>query len=313
MAWQYDAPSNTYRNHALSSKIRNQAVARAVFMPYLTIEPGFGKRKGESVTITRILRLPLAGKVGETERLPRGRPVIETKQVNVAEWGFALPVTNFERDLTHFDIMNQFQAKLREQIELTMDVMAADALKLTPVKYTPLATAAGFDIETDGTAAEVASRNLMVQDLREIHDYLHGELKCPPFANGKYVGVLSTRAARGIKNDPEYKDWFAPNTSEPLESGKLRDVEGFTLVETNNYGYELDALDNLSGTSDVLGEAIFFGADAAGLLQVQAPDLRMGVPDDLGRWQDIGWVGILNAFHVWERPSLARAIHVTSA
>jgi hypothetical protein len=161
---------------------------------------------------------------------------------------------------------------------------------------------------TDGTVSQVADVNLSVNDLRDIHDYLKSTLKCPTYRNGKYMGVLSTKAARGIKNDPEYKDWLAPTTSDPLMSGILKDIEGFTLIETNND----NSLDQLSGSSTVLGDAVFFGADAAGLLQVQAPEIRMGLPEDLGRFQEVGWVGMLESFLVWERADLARAIHVTS-
>jgi N4-gp56 family major capsid protein len=310
MAWTYDAPSGTYKNHSLSNKIRFQAIADTQFMPYTTKEPGFGKNKGESVTITRILRLPLATTVAETERLPSGRPPIQTKQVGVLEWGFKIPVTKFEENLTHFDITNQFQATLRDQMELTMDIMVAQAFKLTPIKYVP--TAVGFTLTTNGTAGATSDRNLSVSDLREIHDYLSGTLKVPAYKNGKYVGILSTRAARGIKNDPEYKDWLAPTTSEPLMSGQLKDIEGFHLIETNNYGYETDALSNLAGTSLTTGEAVFFGADSVGILEVEAPELRMGVPEDLGRFREVGWVGTINAFHVWEQAATARVIHVTS-
>jgi N4-gp56 family major capsid protein len=306
MSWTFDAPSGTYKNHALSSKIRKQAIADTTFMKFLTPEPGFGKKKGESVTITRILKLGLANKVTETDRLPAGRPAIQTKQVGVSEWGFKIPVTQFEKNLTHYDIMNPFQAALRDQIELTMDKMSADALKLTPIKYVP--EASGFTLTTNGTAGATSDRNLGIQDLREIHDYLHDDLKCPKYRNGRYVGILSTKAARGIKNDPEYKDWLAPSTSEPFISGRMKDVEGFTLIETNHS----DALAQLVGASTTTGEAMFFGADAAGMLQVEAPEIRMGIPEDLGRFQEVGWVGTLESFLVWEAASLARAVHVTS-
>jgi N4-gp56 family major capsid protein len=306
MSWTYDAPSNTYKNFALSSKIRRQAIADTQFMKFLTPEPGYGRKKGESVTITRILKLPLATKVGETDRLPSGRPPIETKQVKVAEWGFKIPVTDFEKNLTFYDPMNQFQATLRDQIELTMDVMAATAMKLTPIKYVPLA--AGASISTNGSPSGTSDKNLSVADLRDIHDYLHDDLKAPYYKNGKYVGILSTKAARGIKNDPEYKDWIAPTSSEPLMSGMLKDIEGFTLIETNN----TDALARLAGASTTTGEAVFFAADAAGILEVQAPEIRMGMPEDLGRFNDVGWVGVLDAFLVWETASLARVVHVTS-
>ncbi len=308
MAWTFDAPSGTYKNHSLSSKIRRQAIARTVFMRFLTQEPNFGRGKGESHTITRYLKLALATRIGETDDLPSGRPAVNTKTIDISRWGFMIPVTEYERQLTFYDIMSPLQATLREQMELTMDKMAADALKKTPIKYVP--TTSGFTLTTHGTASGTSDRNVNVSDLREIHDYLSQDLLCPPFANGQYVGIVSTQAARGIKNDPEYKDWLAPTTSAPLITGVLKSIEGFTLIETNN----VDALAKDVGASTTTGEAVFFGADAAGLLQVQPPELRIaGNSAKLGLERLIGWVGILEAFLVWEQAAQARVVHVSSA
>jgi len=306
MSWTFDAPTGTYRNFTLSRDIRREAIANVQFMRFLRPEPGYGKQKGESVTITRIMALPLAARIGETDGIPSGRPAIETKQVSVSQWGFKIPVTEFERHLSHFNIMDPFQAALRDQMSLTMDVMCADALKLSPVKYTPLST--GGEFVTDGTADSVSDRNMGVQDLRRIWDELSGTLKCPAFQNGKFVGLLSTRAARGIKNDAEYKDWLAPTTSEPFISGRLKDVEGFALFETNHF----DALADLIGTSTTTGEAVFFGKDAGGLVRVMDPEIRAGIPDELGTKQDVGWVGTIEAFLVWEAAANARVVHVES-
>lgn len=306
MAWTFDAPTGTYKNHTLSSDIRRQAIADTQFMKFARAEPGYGKMKGESVTITRILKLGLAGRVGETDRLPSGRPAIETKQVGVSQWGFKIPMTEFERNLTHFDLMNPFQQALRDQISLTMDKMVADASKLTPIKYVP--TTSGGTLSTNGIAGTTATRNLGVQDLRRIWDQLHGTLKAPTYKNGKYVGILSTRAARGLKNDPEYKDWLSEQSSDPFVTGRLKDVEGFALIETNHF----DAMADLVGASTTTGEAIFFGSDAIGLVRIQDPEIRAGIPEELGTFREVGWVGTLEAFHVWEKASLARAVHVTS-
>lgn len=310
MAWQYDAPTGVYRNHALSDKIRRQALAKTMFFKYLTPEPGFSRKKGESVTITRIMRLPLAGRVGETDRLPGGRPAIETKTVKISEWGYKVPMTGWENDLTYYDLPAQIENTLRDQIDLTMDVMAASMFKLTPIKYVPTST--GFNLDTDGSATGVSDRNWSVSDLRSIHDYMMGDLKIPTFSNGKYVAIMSTQAARGIKNDPEYKDWLAPTTSSPLLDGMLKDIEGFSIFETNNFGYEQDALSKFAGTSTTTGEAVFFGPDSVGLLEIQSPEIRMGVKEDLGRFYDVGWVGKLEGFLTWEKASLARVVHGTS-
>ncbi len=307
MSWTFDAPSGTYKNHALSTDIRKQAIADAVFMRFLRPEPGYGKQKGESVTITRVLSLPLATRIGETDLLPSGRPAIQTKQVSVSQWGYKVPVTEFEKHLTYYNLMDPIQQALRDQMSLTMDKMAADAYKLTPLKYAP--TASGFNLATNSSFGATSDRNLQVADLRNIYDELSGNLKVPKYRNGKYVGILSTLAARGIKNDPEYKDWLAPTTSEPLMSGRLKDIEGFALFETNHF----DALDNSAGASTTTGEAVFFGADAAGLVRIMDPELRTGMPEELGTFREVGWVGTIEAFLVWEQAATARVIHLGSA
>ncbi len=307
MAWVWDAPTGTFKNHALSAKIRREAIADVQFMKFLRPEPGYGKHKGESITITRILQLPLAGRVSETDRLPSGRPAIQTKQVTVSQWGFKIPMTQFELDLAHFNMLNPFQAALRDQMSLTMDVMGADALKTTPYKYIP--TIAGGTFDTDGTPNTNADKNLGISDLRKLWDEMKGVLKVPTFRNGKYIGILSTRAARGLKNDPEYKDWLAHTTSAPLLTGQLPAVvENFALFESNH----TDALEDLVGTSTVCGEAVFFGQDAGFTIEAQTPELRAGIPEELGTFREVGWVGTIEAGLTWEVAAQARVIHVTS-
>lgn len=305
MTWTYDAPSGVYKDPTLSAKIREAAIADAQFARVVRTEGGFGKGKGQSVTITRVFPLAKAGRVAEIDRLPSGRPLIDTMNISVSEWGFKIPMTEFEKNLTYFNLQNQFQRVLRDQIKLTVDDMVADAFKTTPVKYTPLA--AGGVISTTGAAGGTADVNLSVSDLRRMHDELRS-LKAPKFRNGKYGAILSTKAARGIKNDPEYKDWQAPTGTGPFMDGRLRDVEGFMLWETNHD----DALDDTLGTGGVLGEAVFFGMDPVCLAVVEEPELRAGLPEDLGRFRDVGWVGTLEAGLIWTAASSARVIHVTS-
>lgn len=303
--WEWDAPSGVYKDHALSSDIRRAAVADAQFAAFARPESGFGRGKGQSITITKIFPLPLATRVSEIERLPSGRPAIDTLQITVSEWGFKIPMTEFEKNLTYFDLTNPFQAVLRDQMRLTMDDMVSDAFKTTLIKYTPVTTGGVFS--TNGTAGATADTNLAIPDLREIHDELR-DLKVPTYRNGKYIGILSTKAARGIKNDPEYKDWQAPTGSGPFMDARLRDVEGFILIETNHS----TALSNALGTGSVLGEAVFFGADSVALASVMEPELRAGLPEDLGRFRDSGWVGEVEAGLIWTEADYSRAIHVTS-
>jgi N4-gp56 family major capsid protein len=306
MSWQYDAPSGVYKNHALSSQIREQAAADALFAQFLEPERGFGKGKGATVTIHRVLQLPLAGPVNELDNLPTGYAAIQSVSKTVQEWGFAIELTSFEEDLAFFDLRNKQQRMLRDQMTLTMDKMSADALKTTPI-VAAAATAAALTIETDGDLTAATASNLTIAHLRQIHDYFRQTLKCPKFRNNRYVGILSTRAARGIKNDPEYKDWQAPTTSGPLMDGVLRDIEGFLLYECNH----ADALDDDVGTNGICGEAVFFGADAGFFATVQDPELRVGLSTDLGRKRQIGWVGTIEAGLTWDVAATARCLLVS--
>lgn len=308
MSWIFDAPSGVYKNHALSSQIREQVPRDAVFARYLEQERGYGKGKGAAVTITQVLQLPLADRVGELDNLPTGRAVIQTVQTAVSEWGFAIELTEFEENLTHFDLRNKQQRMLRDQMKLTVDKMSADALKTSPIIAIPT-SATALTFETDGVPTATATSNLRIAHLRLIHDFFKQNLVAPPFSNGQYIGILSTRSARGIKNDPEYKDWLAPTMSAPFETGRLKDVEGFALFESNHQA----ALDDTIGTASVLGQCVFFGADAGFFATVMDPELRAGLTTDLGRKRLVGWVATMEAGLTWRNAAEARVIRVDSA
>lgn len=307
--WLGDSPSGVYRDHALSSKIRQDAYADTVLMPFLTAEPGYGSRKGQSVTITRMGRLARAGKVSDQDRLPVVRPAVTTHAVTVSEWGNKAELTEFETDLTHFELESQIKENLRDQMGITMDFMAATALKTTLIKFVPKVASQTFD--TDGTpVAGAADRNLNVSDVQVIRDYLRQTLLAPPFRDGRYVGCLSTRAARGIKNDPTYKDWFVYRQDKAFIKSYVMSFEDVDFYESNHE----DALEDLVGASTVLGEALFFGADPGFTAIVRDPELRVSPKTvDLGRMYEIGWVGTLEAGLSYVLAANSRVIHVTSA
>lgn len=51
--WTQDTPSGVYKNHALSAALYESAIAESVFMDYVAVAEGFGRKRGESVTLTR--------------------------------------------------------------------------------------------------------------------------------------------------------------------------------------------------------------------------------------------------------------------
>jgi len=307
MSWTADAATGVYKNHAISSKIRDAAVANSQFMGFADTEPGYGKGRGDTVTITRVHNLPLANTVDENTELPSGRPLIDTKSVTVSEWGYKVKMTEFEENLTHYDINNKVQRALRDQLRLTMDKMVCDAYKTTPYKV----CSNGVDDiheDTDGTMSSNPNVNMTAEHVGLMRDILMGDLKATPFSDGCYVLIGSTKSLRGIKNDTNYREWISHTDSRPFMTGEIPKIDNVRIIETNHF----DALDNAIGGSGVTGEAIMFGADAVFLANVEEPELRRGVAADLGRFYEIGWVGTTQAGLTWDSATTTRALHWTA-
>ena len=70
--WQFDAPTGTFKQHALSQRLYEAAVARSVTMDHVRPVEGFGKKMGENVTLTRISNIaePTSANLIEGERIP---------------------------------------------------------------------------------------------------------------------------------------------------------------------------------------------------------------------------------------------------
>jgi hypothetical protein len=81
--WASDAPSGVYKNHALSSNIRKASLAESKFVQFATPEPGYGKKKGENVTIIRISNpsIPTNARLTENRDIPQDELTISTVSI----------------------------------------------------------------------------------------------------------------------------------------------------------------------------------------------------------------------------------------
>ena len=52
--WGLDAPSGVFKNHALSEKLYQAAVAESKFMDHVVPVDGYGRKMGESVTLKNL-------------------------------------------------------------------------------------------------------------------------------------------------------------------------------------------------------------------------------------------------------------------
>ena len=313
-SWNFDAPSGTYKNHKMSEKLRHAAIVETKFMQFVRPEPGYGKKMGESITITRVSNLsePSDGRITEQNRIPEDELTLTTTAITVVEWGRAVPYTSLSEDLGKFNINNIIQKELRKQMELVMDRAAADAFTSSSVKVKAIPDGvASLTFDTDGTPSTTATSNLNVFHVEQIRDYMFSTLAVPFWSGDDYVALVSTKAKRGLMSDPAWEQWFRytdPSNKFNSEIGRLENIRFVEIANTN-------ALSGSLGSGAVLGEGVFFGEDAVVMVSAEDPELRAAMPQDFGRQRAVAWYGIMEFGVVWDTANSgeARIVHLTSA
>lgn len=307
--WQFDAPTGTFKQHALSRRLYLAALENSTFMDHVQPIEGFGKKQGENVTLTRIQNITEPTSIDLTEgvRIPEDDYSITTTSITVVEIGRAVPFTSFAEDLSFFDIENSIQNKLTEQMRLGLDTKVATAFKTAQVKYVPTGLTSN-NITTNGTAGAAATANMNVFHVEEIRDYLFDTLHTPQ-VDGNYIGIFRTLGLRGIKRDPAWEEWHKYTDPAAKFNNEIGRIEEVRFIETNHNR----ALGKV-GTSSVLGEGVVFGMDGVAMAEAETPELRAAMPQDFGRSKAVAWYGILEFGIIWDTGNAgeARIVHVTS-
>lgn len=308
--WTYDAPTGTYKNHWMSGRLYEAAVANSIFMDHVRPVEGYGKHNGESVTLVRVGNVtePTSAVLEEGVRIPEDEFELTTQVITVQELGRSIPFTSLSLDLSKFDLENPIQRKLRDQMRMVLDTMAAAAFKRTLIKYVPT-TATAATITTNGTPGTAALVNMNVFHVEEIRDYMFDTLRVPPVEDGDYIGIFRTLGLRGIKRDPDWEQWHIYTDPQAKYNGEIGRLEGVRFIESNH----AEALGKI-GTGSVLGEGVVFGDDAVAMAEALSPELRAAIPGDFGRSKAVAWYGILAFEPIWDtgNPGEAKIVHVAS-
>lgn len=310
-SWAFDAPTGTYKSHAMSMKLYEAAVANSICLDHVSTAEGYGRKKGETVTLVRVRNIaePTSADLDELNRIPEDEFDLSTKLITVKEIGRAVPYTSLSEDLSAFDLENPIQSKLKDQMRLVLDTKAATAFKRAQVKYAPTG-AATATITTNGTFGATATANLNFFHVEEIRDYMYDTIHVPPIEGGTYVGMFRTRGLRGIKRDTKWEEWHKYTDPQAKFNGEVGQIEGVRFIESNHSR----AFENV-GTGSVLGEGVVFGQDSVALAEAMTPELRAAIPDDFGRAKAVAWYGILEFDIIWDtgNDGEARIVHVGSA
>jgi N4-gp56 family major capsid protein len=308
--WTFDAPTGTYKSHALSSKLYEAAVENSVFVDHVRPVDGYGRNKGETVTLTRVQNItePTTADLEETVRIPEDEFNLTTKTITVTELGRAVPYTNLAQDLSEYDVENPIQRKLRDQMRLVLDTKAAVAFKLAKVKYVPTG-ATSNTITTNGTPGALATVNMNFFHVEEIRDYMFDTLQVPPLEGDDYLGIFRTLGLRGIKRDTKWEEWHKYLDPQAKYNGEVGRIEGIRFIECNH----ARALGKI-GSGSILGEGVVFGEDGVAIAEAMTPELRAAIPGDFGRSKAVAWYGILAFDIIWDTGNAgeARVVHVSS-
>jgi N4-gp56 family major capsid protein len=313
-SWVSDGPSGVYKNHDLSSKIRMASIKEAKFMQFVKPEEGYGKKKGESVTIVRVsnVTVPSSDVLSELSRVPEDTLSLSTQAITVSERGRAIPYTKLSVDLSMFDLSGAIQKKLKDQLKLSMDIAAAAKFKAGKILAIPTGISE-TTFETDGAASNTAASNLNMYHVEAIRDYMYSTLNIAPYSGDDYVCVMITQAKRGLMRDPAWVDWKKYTDPAAKYNGEVGRIENIRFVETNHTSALADSL----GTGDVMGEAVFFGEDPVVMAVAEDPHLvaEENVGNDFGRSKSVAWIGNYGFGQIFSdsaNAGEARVVYMTS-
>lgn len=306
-SWASDSGANGFRTTVdISKKVVHAAQPMMKARQFVSVEPAFGKNKGESVQIYRAGNTATAedtAAINELDRIPTTSVAVTPRLITVNEYGRAIPFTGKVETLAEVDVeSNVYLKALRNHMAKTIDYQVFQAFKSSDVIFTPTSSTAGTWSVT-GTAGATATSNITAKHVKDVIDSMKvgsfgGNTGRPiPYYDGEsYVCIASVAFLRGLKDDPDYEVAAKYAHPEDLYLGEVGRFYNCRFIETNH----TSALSNGVGTGSVLGEAIFFGEDPVREIVAIPEEVRAKLPEDYGRDKGLAWYAMLGWGRVWD-------------
>lgn len=312
--WSGSITSGVSRNHALSSELRFASIAETLVLQFARPEPGFGAHQGESVTIQRVRNIAesTSAVLSQSGKIPIDQMAMSTRTITVTEFGRGVGYTRLVQLLNKFDPENVIQKSLKKQMKLTLDTVSGTAIKNGQNRFGPTSAQGGTFTTDSGTTSVTGTNNMTVAHVKIIRDYMRKTLHVDPYQGQAYMVLASTKACRGVKDDPEFHSWRQYlRPGEVFHNAEVGEIEKCRFIEIDH-----DNVLTERGTGSAVGEAVFFGDDILALAEVEAPELLAGIPGDFGRQRAVAWFGVLGFANVWgdsANDGEARSVYFTSS
>jgi N4-gp56 family major capsid protein len=312
--WSGSITSGVSRNHALSSELRFASIAETLVLQFARPEPGFGAHMGESVTIQRVRNIaePTSAVLSQSGKIPIDQMAMSTRSITVTEFGRGVGYTRLVQLLNKFDPENAIQKSLKKQMKLTLDTVSGTAIKNGQIRFGPTSAQGGTFTTDAGVTSVTGTNNMTVAHVKIIRDYMRKTLHVDPYQGQAYMVLASTKACRGVKDDPEFHSWRQYlRPGEVFHNAEIGEIEKCRFIEIDH-----DNVLTERGTGSAVGEAVFFGDDILALAEVEAPELLAGIPGDFGRQRAVAWFGVLGFANVWgdsANDGESRSVYFTSS
>jgi N4-gp56 family major capsid protein len=274
------------------------------------------KKRGESQTITRadLLTQPTSAALSEHDRIPVDDFALSTTAITVSEYGRAVTFSHMSQLLSKFDPQDPIQKALRKQMTKALDRLAAVVMKTVYLIYQPTSLTGGtFTVAAAPDTAALV--NVTIAHLGAIRDAFADTYIVDPYEGDDYIGLLSTKAMRGIKNDESFETWKQYlKEGDTLHNSEVGKVESIRCIEIK----DSTCLANNKGTNSVLGEGIIFGDDFCAMIEAETPEVRVQVNfgQDHGRLNSAAWYGVVGLGLVWPTtgtPGKVKGCYISSS
>lgn len=312
--WIPDVLSGVMRNRALSTRMRYATIADTQGIQYVKPVEGYGKRMGDTVTVTisKNLAEPTSAVLTRNQKVPIDTQALAQVSLTVQQLGRGVEYSEESRILSYFDPEDFIQIGLRKQLKLVINKLVFDAFKASYIRFAPTSDSGGTFTTDAGVTGATATNNGTVAHVKMIRDYLVKTIHCEPYEADFFHCLASVTFMRGLKDDAEFAMWrqyLEPGMA--FYRGEVGAIERIRFSEVNH----ASALSEGVGNGSVLGEAVFFGEEPVLSATALDPELRAAIPGDFGRDRAIAWLAMLSFGQTFQSANdgEAKTIYVTSS
>jgi N4-gp56 family major capsid protein len=209
---------------------------------------------------------------------------VTSTTATIAQYGDAVGFSDLVSTTTIDPVLTETTQILGEQSAETIDELVRDVLVAgTNVTYAGGRTSRGAVTASDVMSpAEVRKAVLLLKLARA------------PKINGKYHAIIHPRQAYDLINSTEWRDAQNYNRTGRIFDGSLGELYGVVFWETDKAP---ELLNQGAGSTVDIYQAMFFGAEAYGIVDLAKHNLRTiykalgsaGTADPLEQQQTMGW------------------------